>query len=121
MWWPRGHTMSGDTDVQIVFEPHVGGRIFERTLSGVEHDWGEVLTWDPPGRLRYLWHVFFDRSEATTVQVDFAPIGETETAVTITQTGFEILGAAGEERRRRTHSAWASLTEQYQIACGTAD
>ena len=25
------------------FEPHTGGRIFERTSEGAEHDWGEVV------------------------------------------------------------------------------
>ncbi len=117
LWWPKGHTMSGDEDVEIVFEAQPGGRIFERTAAGAEHEWGEVLTWEPPGRLRYLWHVFFDRSEATTVQVDFAPRGAAETEVTITQTGFEALGAAGEERRKRTHNAWAALTGLYREVC----
>ncbi len=120
LWWPRGHTMSGEDDVEIVFEARPGGRIFERTSAGVEHDWGEILAWDPPGRLSYLWHVFFDRSEATTVVVDFVTVGPTETAVTITQTGFEALGPAGAERRQRTGNAWAALTGRYAEACTEA-
>ena len=54
IWWPRSHTVSKDPDVAIVFEPFVGERVHERASDGVEHDWGEILEWDPPGRLRYL-------------------------------------------------------------------
>jgi hypothetical protein len=31
------------------------------------HACGEVLAWEPPHRLVYLWHLMFDRSEATEV------------------------------------------------------
>jgi len=55
-WWPHGHSVSGDPDLTVTIEPRPGGRIFERTPSGAEHDWGEVLVWEPPRRLAYLWH-----------------------------------------------------------------
>ena len=49
-WWPPDHTVSGQADLKIVLEGGVGGRIYERTSEGVEHDWGEVTVWDPPSR-----------------------------------------------------------------------
>ena len=52
-WWPADHTVTGGHDLTVVLEPGVGGRIFERTPEGVEHDWGEVTVWEPPGRLGY--------------------------------------------------------------------
>ena len=30
-WWPPEHTVSHEAGAEIVFEPRVGGRIFERT------------------------------------------------------------------------------------------
>ena len=30
-WWPADHSVSGERGLQVVFEDHVGGRIFERT------------------------------------------------------------------------------------------
>ena len=45
MWWPKGHSVSADPGLAVTFEPRVGGRIFERTPDGAEHDWGEVLGW----------------------------------------------------------------------------
>jgi hypothetical protein len=41
LWWPPGHSVSG-APVHVGFEPRPGGRIFERTADGTEHDWGEV-------------------------------------------------------------------------------
>ena len=34
---------------------------------------GQILDWEPPRRLRYLWHLFFAPSEATEVEVRFEP------------------------------------------------
>jgi hypothetical protein len=46
-WWPTDHTVTGQRDLLVVLEGEVGGRIFERTSDGVEHDWGEVTDWEP--------------------------------------------------------------------------
>ena len=40
--------------------------------KGVEHDQGEILTWEPPHRLAYLWHLGTDRGRATEVEISFA-------------------------------------------------
>jgi len=65
LWWPAGHTVAGEPGLEIVFEPRCAGRIFERTQEGREEDWGEILTWEPPRRLTYLWHLRADRADAT--------------------------------------------------------
>jgi hypothetical protein len=109
-WWPRSHTMSGDPSA-ITFEPHAGGRIVERAPGG-EHEWGEVLAWEPPDRLHCLWHPFFDRSEATEVDITFRAV-DAGTAVRIEQRGFERLGDAGPPRHARTHQAWSVVTEAF--------
>ena len=33
--------------------------------GGEEIEWGEVVEWDPPRRLRYLWHIATDPQHAT--------------------------------------------------------
>jgi hypothetical protein len=116
MWWPRSHTLTHDPDLTVVFEPFQGGRIYERGSDGSEHEWGEVLVWDPPVRVGYLWHLFFDRSDATEITVTFAEI-ENGSRVRLVQTGFEKLAdEVGTERRRRTNDSWLEVTGRYRAA-----
>jgi uncharacterized protein YndB with AHSA1/START domain len=115
IWWPPSHTISGDPSA-ITFEPHRGGRIVERAPDGDEHEWGEVLDWEPPSRLRYLWHLFLDPREATEVEVTFSPVGD-RTAVRLEQGGWERLGEAGPSRRTRTREAWRTIAAGFAGAC----
>ena len=86
-WWPADHTVTGDRDLAIVLESGVGGRIYERTAHGVEHDWGVVTVWDPPKRLAYLWHLGRDGSEATDVDIRFVARGPDDTRLEIEHRG----------------------------------
>lgn len=115
-WWPSGHTVSGDAE-SIVFEPHPGGRIFERGSDGTEHDWGTVVAWEPPNRVAYRWHLFFDPSEATDIEVTFRAISPGRTAVRLEQRGWERLGDAGAPRRTRTGHVWSEMSQRYAAAC----
>ncbi len=114
-WWPPSHTVSGDP-AAITFEPGRGGRIVEHAAGGGEHVWGQILDWEPPARLRYLWHLFFDPAQATEVEVTFSPIAG-GTAVRLEQRGWEQLGEAGPGRRARTRNAWSVITARYAEAC----
>jgi Activator of Hsp90 ATPase homolog 1-like protein len=106
--------MSGAPEA-ITFTPRSGGRIFERAAGGQEHDWGEVLDWSPPTRVRCLWHLFFDRSEATEIELTFTPVAA-GTRVRLEHRGWERLGDAGPPRRTRTGQVWAALTTSYRDA-----
>ena len=76
----------------VVFEEHVGGRIYERTPSGAEHQWGRVTAWEPPFRLAYTWHLRFAPEDATDVEIRFVDAGGDRTRVEIVH---ERLGASG--------------------------
>jgi uncharacterized protein YndB with AHSA1/START domain len=115
MWWPADHTVSGEDGLTVTIEPRPGGRIYERTRGGVEHDWGEVLAFEPPHRLAYLWHIVGDRSDATEVEITFTGTGD-RTTVRIVHRGWERLGTAGPEMRRRNHQGWAGLLDHYRQA-----
>jgi len=112
-WWPADHTVTGSRDLSVVLEPRVGGRIFERTTGGIEHDWGEITVWEPPARLGYLWHLRRDRGDATEVEITFAAAAGGGTRVDIEHRGWEALGADGETWRDRNLGGWATLLPWY--------
>jgi uncharacterized protein YndB with AHSA1/START domain len=68
-WWPADHSVSGENGLLVVLEGRPGGRIFERTSTGDEFEWGEVTVWEPPTRLAYLWHLRRDGADATEVEI----------------------------------------------------
>jgi len=116
LWWPAGHSVSGAHGLAVTFEPRPGGRIFERTPAGDEHDWGEVLEWEPPRRLAYLWHLRQDRADATRVEIAFVP-SQAGTRVTIVHRGWERLGARAADLRDRNRRGWSGLLPRYRAAC----
>ena len=115
-WWPASHTQSGRSDLVIVFEGRVGGRIFERTPDGQEFDWGLVRVWEPPSRLVYSWHLKRDPREATEVEIVFRAIDDAATRVEIEHRGWEALGSGGQEQRDRHGGGWMRLLPHYQEA-----
>jgi uncharacterized protein YndB with AHSA1/START domain len=115
-WWPTSHTVSAKTGLEIIIEPGVGGRIYERTPDGDEHDWGQVTRWEPPNRIAYLWHLRQDRADATEVEITFAADDHDGTKVSIEHRGWERLGTRGSERRQQNQHGWDSLLPHFQTA-----
>ena len=115
-WWPADHTVTADPGLTVVLEPRPGGRIFERTAAGDEHEWGEVTVWEPPSRLVYLWHLRRDRADATEVEIRFLEREGLGTRVEIEHRGWEALGAAGVDWRDRNQGGWATLLPHYVAA-----
>jgi uncharacterized protein YndB with AHSA1/START domain len=109
LWWPADHTVTAEPGLEVVIEPRVGGRIFERTRSGREEDWGEVLVWEPPRRIAYLWHLRTDRADATEVEVAFTELDDGTTRVDIDHSGWERLGGRGPDWRARNQRGWETL------------
>ena len=95
-WWPADHTVSG-APAAVVLEGRVGGRIYERTPQGEEHDWGVVTVWRPPALLAYSWHLGGGQESSTEVAITFSPLDKDRTNVEIEQSGWERLGADAPE------------------------
>ena len=107
--------MTGRADL-IVLENGDGGRVFEKTPEGVEHDWGKVTAWEPPTRLVYDWHIGRDRADATEVEIRFRRKGDAATRIEIEHRGWERLRPDGEERRAQNRGGWETLLPTYQAA-----
>lgn len=86
-WWPE----KGVDHCEI--EPWVGGRVFERSRSGEEREWGTVIEWDAPRRVEFMWYPEQSRDDDQTVAVEFRVEGE-GTRVTLTHRGWDRAGVA---------------------------
>jgi uncharacterized protein YndB with AHSA1/START domain len=115
LWWPSAtHSVVAyasefnDKPAAVIFEPRIGGRIFERTRSGEEHVWGTVLAWEPSGRVEFSFHPGRDDQEAQTVEVRFTSVPE-GTRVVLTHSGWERLSANAQETRGRYNQGWEGV------------
>jgi hypothetical protein len=118
-WWPADHTVSGTAVATVVLEGRVGGRIYERTADGAEHEWGEVTVWEPPVRLGYLWFLRTDRADATDVDIRFVAVDPATTRVEIEHAGWERLGDRGAAWRERNLGGWSTLLPHFREAAVT--
>jgi uncharacterized protein YndB with AHSA1/START domain len=56
-WWDEGHHMLADNFDHMVFEPRVGGNIYDVGKDGAECRWARVLAYEPPHRLVFSWDI----------------------------------------------------------------
>jgi hypothetical protein len=120
-WWPSDHTVTGRSDLDVVLQTGVGGRIYERTPEGVEYDWGVVTVWAPPTELGYRWHLRRDRADATEVRIRFLALGPAATRVDIEHRGWERLGATADECREQNYAGWQTLMPHFLAAIANGD
>jgi uncharacterized protein YndB with AHSA1/START domain len=74
-WWPvETHSIHASVD-EIVFEPRVGGAVYEIGTNGERGHWATVLEWEPPHRLVLAWNILALEESPTEVEVRFSPAG----------------------------------------------
>jgi uncharacterized protein YndB with AHSA1/START domain len=54
---PPEHNMLGVAIAESVFEPRVGGHIYDRGVDGSECRWARVLAYEPPHRVVFSWDI----------------------------------------------------------------
>jgi uncharacterized protein YndB with AHSA1/START domain len=54
---PPEHNLLGVAIAETVFEPRVGGHIYDRGVDGSECRWARVLAYDPPHRVVFSWDI----------------------------------------------------------------
>lgn len=105
-WWPlRTHSVGREKATTCVFEEGVGGRIYESTEDGTEHEWGRVIAWEPPERVVYSWYPGRDANTAQEVEVRFGS-RDAVTEVTLVHRGWETLGESGDAIRTQYIGGW---------------
>jgi uncharacterized protein YndB with AHSA1/START domain len=96
-WWPfESHSIGEDKVETAVFEPLVGGELYEQRRDGTRCHWATVLAWDPPSRIVLEWKVNPNAVAATELEIRFTAEGDVTRAST-----SSIAGGSGSARRRR--------------------
>ena len=91
-WWPfDGHSLFDEKAEAVVFEPRVGGRVYERSTGGEEGLWGTLAAWDPPRGFTMTWHPGRGEETAQELEVRFSA-EDGGTRVDLVHTGWERLG-----------------------------
>lgn len=102
---PREHNLLGAPIVETVFEPRVGGSIYDRGEDGSECRWARVLAFEPPERLVFSWDISpqweleTDSGRTSEVEVRFVADGENSTRVVLEHRHLDRHGAGWESER----------------------
>ena len=84
---PPEHNLLQAPIAETVFEPRVGGNIFDRAADGSECRWARVLAYEPPHRVVFSWdigprwQVETDTENTSEVEVRFVAESEGRTRV----------------------------------------
>jgi uncharacterized protein YndB with AHSA1/START domain len=84
---PRDHNMLEVDIAESVFEPRVGGRVYDRGVDGSECQWARVLAYEPPDRIVFSWdidprwQIETDLEKTSEVEVRFTADGPERTRV----------------------------------------
>jgi uncharacterized protein YndB with AHSA1/START domain len=54
---PPEHNLLAAPSAETVFEPRVGGHVYDRATDGTECHWARVLVYEPPLRVVFSWDI----------------------------------------------------------------
>jgi uncharacterized protein YndB with AHSA1/START domain len=118
-WWPRTHSIGSTSQADVIIEPRVGGRWYERGGDGSECEWGKVLAWDPPGRLILAWQLDSDwkynPALVLEVEVTFTALETGVTRVDLEHRNLERYGDRAAEVREKVGSdrGWLGILKSF--------
>ena len=123
-WWhPDHHILEGEL-AEMVFEPRVGGSIYDRGVDGSECRWARVLAYEPPRRVVFSWDIDLewkieiDPKKASEVEVRFTPEGADRTRVELEHRNLDRHGGGWERMRDAVGSpgGWADGLQRFASA-----
>ena len=118
---PREHNMLGVEIAETVFEPRVGGHIYDRGVDGSECRWARVLAYEPPDRVVISWDISpqwqleTDLEKTSEVEVRFTAESPRRTRVELEHRHLERHGAGWEGVRAGVESedGWPRYLRAY--------
>ena len=121
-WWPLStRSVALEHAASCHVEPHVGGRLYERTRDGHQHTWGRFVFFDDGARAIFTWHPGLPENQATEVEVRFIPLGAS-TRVDIEHREWERLGERASFVRAILDGGWPGVLARFEaLARGDHD
>jgi uncharacterized protein YndB with AHSA1/START domain len=104
-WWPPEHHILQGELKEMVFEPRVGGHVYDRGVDGSECHWAHVLAYDPPDRfviswdISLQWQIETDPAKTSEVEVRFVSEGPNQTRVELEHRHIDRPGEGWEQMR----------------------
>ena len=120
-WWPpENHILDAEL-AEMVFEPRVGGHVYDRGVDGSECRWARVLAYEPPNRVLISWDITpqwqleTDSSRASEIEVRFVPEAPERTRVELEHRNLERHGEGWEGLRDAVGSegGWGSCLQSF--------
>jgi uncharacterized protein YndB with AHSA1/START domain len=121
---PREHNLLGAAIAQSVFEPKVGGRVYDRAVDGSECQWGRVLAYEPPNRIVFTWDISprwqieTDPTRSSEVELRFVAESDRRTRVELEHRHLERHGEGwpGLAEGVRGDQGWPLYLQRYAAA-----
>jgi uncharacterized protein YndB with AHSA1/START domain len=104
-WWPPEHHILQGELKEMVFEPRVGGHVYDRGVDGSECHWARVLAYDPPNGfviswdISLQWQIETDPVKTSEVEVRFVSEGPNQTRVELEHRHIDRHGEGWEQMR----------------------
>jgi uncharacterized protein YndB with AHSA1/START domain len=120
-WWPADHHLLEGELAEMVLEPRLGGRIYDRNVDGRECTWARVLAYDPPDRIVFSWDITpqwqleTNPDRTSEVEVRFIAESDSRTRVELEHRALERHGEGWERLSEVVASpgGWPKTLEAY--------
>jgi uncharacterized protein YndB with AHSA1/START domain len=118
-WWNPDHHILQAELLETVFEPFVGGNIYDRGVDGSECRWARVLVYEPPHRVVFSWDINLrwqletDRERTSEVEVRFTSQAPARTLVELEHRNLNRHGEGWERMRDAVGSPDGWNLEQF--------
>jgi uncharacterized protein YndB with AHSA1/START domain len=118
---PPEHNMLQVEIAETVFEPRVGGHLYDRGVDGSECHWARILAYEPPERVVFSWDISpqweieTDPEKTSEVEVRFVAETPDRTRVELEHRNLDRHGAGWEGVREgvATDQGWPRYLQRF--------
>ena len=123
---PPEHNLLAAPIAETVFEPKVGGHIYDRATDGTECRWARVLAYEPPQRVVFSWDIGptwqleTDPEHTSEVEVRFTAEDDKRTRVELEHRNLDRHGPGWEDVRDGVahDQGWPLYLDRYAALFG---